>query len=258
MSQYYNGSGGSGGSAVSSAQGTAPITVNGVSGTPETGAVTVALTTPLTVQYGGTGDSSLTAYAVLCGGTTNTGAVQSIASVGTSGQVLTSNGAAMLPTFQSVSGGLTGVFAAILSATQSNVTGDGTVFYPIFNTATTSNAAYNTATGIYTAPSNGTYFFNVGLFLTGFSASHISGNASFQDAGSGQNFMEVSHGNYYLMSDGLDGNLIVQGNAIFPLTAGQEVYVNVQVNNGMKTISVFGTTPTPHNYYSYFGGGKLA
>ena len=52
------------------------------------------------VSDGGTGKTSLTAYAVICGGTTSTGVLQSIASVGTSAQVLTSNGAAALPTFQ--------------------------------------------------------------------------------------------------------------------------------------------------------------
>ena len=39
---------------------------------------------------------------MLCGGTTSTGAYQSVASVGTSGQVLTSNGASALPTFQTI------------------------------------------------------------------------------------------------------------------------------------------------------------
>jgi hypothetical protein len=57
---------------------------------------------PVEVAKGGTGASSLTAYAIICGGTTGAGVVQSIASVGTSGQVLTSNGAAALPTFQDV------------------------------------------------------------------------------------------------------------------------------------------------------------
>lgn len=60
--------------------------------------------TGLTVPYGGTGLASATAYAVLLGGTTSTGAFQSIASVGTSGQVLTSNGAGAKPTFQNSSG----------------------------------------------------------------------------------------------------------------------------------------------------------
>lgn len=57
---------------------------------------------PVSVTDGGTGRSSATAYGVLCGGTTSTGAQQSIASVGTSGQVLVSNGASALPTFQSI------------------------------------------------------------------------------------------------------------------------------------------------------------
>lgn len=63
--------------------------------------------TAVTVPYGGSGLTSTTAYAVLCGGTTSTGALQSIAGVGTSGQVLTSNGASALPTFQAASGGTT-------------------------------------------------------------------------------------------------------------------------------------------------------
>jgi hypothetical protein len=79
-------------------------------GTPSTAllqatSLTLGWTGTLSVARGGTGDSSLTAYAVLCGGTTSTSAVQSIASVGTSGQVLTSNGAGALPTFQSAGAG---------------------------------------------------------------------------------------------------------------------------------------------------------
>jgi hypothetical protein len=61
--------------------------------------------TTAVVAGGGTGATSLTAYAVICGGTTSTGALQSVASVGTSGQVLTSNGAGALPTFQAAGSG---------------------------------------------------------------------------------------------------------------------------------------------------------
>lgn len=56
------------------------------------------------VAGGGTGVTSATAYAVLTGGTTATGAFQSVASVGTAGQVLTSNGAGALPSFQAAPG----------------------------------------------------------------------------------------------------------------------------------------------------------
>ncbi|OGB86089.1 hypothetical protein A3J41_01045 [candidate division TM6 bacterium RIFCSPHIGHO2_12_FULL_38_8] len=54
------------------------------------------------VAGGGTGVSSLTAYALLAGGTTTTNPVQSLAGVGIAGQLLTSNGAGALPTFQTL------------------------------------------------------------------------------------------------------------------------------------------------------------
>ena len=63
------------------------------------------VTGTVTVPHGGTGVTSLTAYALLAGGTTSTGVVQSLAGVGTSGQVLTSNGASALPTWQAAAGG---------------------------------------------------------------------------------------------------------------------------------------------------------
>ena len=80
-----------------------PTLITPVLGTPTSGTLTNC--TGLPVAGGGTGLSTATAYAVLCGGTTSTGAFQSIASVGTSGQVLTSNGAGALPTFQAAGSG---------------------------------------------------------------------------------------------------------------------------------------------------------
>lgn len=50
------------GTGVVSITATAPITANGVSGVSQTGDVTIALTTPLAAQYGGTGVASPTAH----------------------------------------------------------------------------------------------------------------------------------------------------------------------------------------------------
>lgn len=59
---------------------------------------------PIDVSSGGTGVASTTAYGVLAGGTSSTSAFQNIGT-GSSGQVLTSNGAGALPSFQAAAGG---------------------------------------------------------------------------------------------------------------------------------------------------------
>lgn len=72
------------------------------------------LANALPVGSGGTGATSQTAYAVICGGTTSTGAYQSVASVGTAGQILTSNGAGALPSFQAAPEGTGAAFTFLL------------------------------------------------------------------------------------------------------------------------------------------------
>ena len=79
-------------------------------GTPATAllqatSLTLGWTGTLGVARGGTAAASFTAYAVLCAGTTSTGAFQNVSGVGTSGQVLTSNGAGALPTWQAAGSG---------------------------------------------------------------------------------------------------------------------------------------------------------
>ncbi len=62
--------------------------------------MTLGWTGELSVPRGGTAASSFTAYSVICGGTTATGALQSVVGLGTAGEQLTSNGPGMLPTWQ--------------------------------------------------------------------------------------------------------------------------------------------------------------
>jgi len=65
---------------------------NNTAGTPGSG--------PLSPDQGGTGLDTLTPYALLAGGTTSTGILQQISGLGSTGYVLTSNGASALPTWQ--------------------------------------------------------------------------------------------------------------------------------------------------------------
>lgn len=77
----------------------------------------LTLTNPLAVTSGGTGlSTATTAYGVVCAGTVATGAFQVLNSLGTAGQVLTSNGAGVLPSWQA--GGSGSGVATVQSVSQ--------------------------------------------------------------------------------------------------------------------------------------------
>jgi hypothetical protein len=106
------------------------------------------------VAYGGTGASSFTDAGVLIGN--GTGAVQ-VTTAGTSGQVLTSNGAGVDPTFQDAGGGgITDATTFRLSA-DTAATGDLTSNWEVDDTAGygTLGTAVTEASGIFTFPSTG-------------------------------------------------------------------------------------------------------
>lgn len=75
------------------------------SGGPVTTSGTITLAGTLVVANGGTGLSTTTAYGLIAAGTTSTGNFQQVSGTGTSGQVLTSNGAGALPTWQAGASG---------------------------------------------------------------------------------------------------------------------------------------------------------
>lgn len=115
------------------AKGSGTISIGSIS----TGGITISsltLTNDLTVGNGGTGNNSLTAYAILAGGTTSTGALQQVSGLGTSGWVLTSNGAGALPTWQVAGGGSTGI---------SGATANGAMYALGATTATSTGALTN-------------------------------------------------------------------------------------------------------------------
>ena len=149
-----------------SVAGTTVLTLPATSGTVVTTATSSgingsAITTgTVGVSVGGSGRTTNTAYAVICGGTTTGGAEQSIASVGTTGQVLTSNGAGALPTFQTISS--TPTTDQVLSAT-AGATGGAVGTYAFLGSLSQSNPATLVVNSNYA----GSLFVFAGLTVTG-------------------------------------------------------------------------------------------
>jgi hypothetical protein len=68
----------------------------------------ITLGSPLVTASGGTGLNTTTAYGLIAAGTTSTGNFQQVSGTGNSGQILTSNGAGALPSWQNNTGITTG------------------------------------------------------------------------------------------------------------------------------------------------------
>ena len=162
------------------------------------------LSSTLVVASGGTGATTATAYAVQCGGTTSTGAHQSVASVGTSGQVLTSNGAGALPTFQAAASGQLSysLFTTAGTATWTCPTGVTKVFVIVIGggggaTGSDASGPGGLAIGSYTVTPGTGYSYTVGAGGAGSwagigTSGGTSSFSSFCSATGGQSYPTVN------------------------------------------------------------------
>lgn len=109
---------------------------------------------PISIVQGGTNDSTLSAYSVVCGGTTSTGSLQSVSGVGSSTQLLTSNGPSALPTWQNApaAGNITGPGSSTTRAIATwNSTGGTALFNNSSITINSSGQMTNTSQPAFSA-----------------------------------------------------------------------------------------------------------
>jgi hypothetical protein len=127
------------------------------------------------VAGGGTGDTSFTAYAPVCGGTSTTGALQSASTgISTSGFVLTSNGASSLASFKAVSA--SGAVTTIDGDTGSAVPNSGVL------TIYANNASQNCGSSVLFSNSSSTSTLNVTDSLQNTLIGANSGNSTLTGA----------------------------------------------------------------------------
>jgi hypothetical protein len=208
------------------------------------------------VANGGTGAVTATAYAVQCGGTTSTGPFQSIASVGTAGQVLTSNGAGALPTFQAAAGGQLAyalytsgsgnwVCPANVTKVLAIVIGGGAGYGGAGGGAGHSGGI---AIGIYTVVPSTSYAYVVGAASGGTSGTASSGGSSnfssFCSASGGGNFA----GTYGVGSNGNLSNWHVPD----PMESGGSIYGSVCAG-GIFVGANYGISTTSANWAATHG-----
>jgi hypothetical protein len=187
----------------------------GVTTAPSWGKIglTTHVSGTLPVANGGTGVATTTAYAVQCGGTTSTGAHQAVASVGTTGQVLTSNGAAALPTFQTLSSGVTSAVAGS-GITVSAATGAVTISQDFYTGSTSTNVTY--PIGSYVIVNAGAAYAN----NSSQDVRNLAGNTAFAIAsGTALTGTWRARGSFYQNFGILSCTNVIVGYALFQRTA---------------------------------------
>jgi hypothetical protein len=208
------------------------VTVTGAStGLTTTGSgSTLTLGGTLGVANGGTGDASFTAYSVITGGTTSAGALQNVSGVGTSGQVLTSNGAAALPTWQNV-GAASPAFSVVISANTGNVTGDSTTVTVPFDTVILDRGShFNTGTNTYTFPVAGFYQLNTTIYFAQSGGVNTNGFVDFNfNSGTVVRMAEFNYQNAQA-----SGEVVTSSSMGYLASANDTVVVTVDVTGSVS------------------------
>jgi hypothetical protein len=178
---------------------------------------------------------------------------------GTATQVLTSNGPGVSPTWQAAGGGgSTTGFSAYASSTLSNVTGNNVIYDVIFDSTTRNDgSAYNPATGVFTAPSNGLYSFNTILFLQ--SGSTFSAGSELLVSSLGSVYSQILCLYGAAASAQSNAAIIVAGSWIVQMTAGDTMQVQAFSNSALQDVSISGAARSPNalSAASTFSGFKI-
>lgn len=139
-------------------------------------------TIPISLAKGGTNATSMTTdYATIY---YDTSKLATVASAGSAGQLLTSNGGGSPPTFQDSTASTPGFYAHLSADTAYNLTGDGTpATVPLNAERFDTGSDFNTGTYTFTVPSTG-YYVMTGTVMYAVTATSTdtAANAAFYES----------------------------------------------------------------------------
>ena len=133
-----------------------------------------------------------------------------------------------------------------------NVTGDGTNYTVVFDAAILNiGSAFNTGTGVFTAPVAGSYMMASTLTLGGVDVAHTKGimNLFHPFTGGTQGRNQYSVINPAAMQTS-DNQVSISATSFYDLDVGDTIEVQIQVNGGAKTIDVLGDISGSYSWVS--------
>ena len=155
--------------------------------------------------------------------------------VGSNGQLLISD-SAQTDGLSWINGPLNCTFTAVRTSNLSNVTGNGTNYTVVYDSAPVNiTSSYNTSTGIFTAPYAGYYMFTAGVAVSGAGPAHTTGTTVFLHNGSEAGARWIA--NYYVMMNS-DGSASM--GTVYELAQSDTFAVRFMVSGGTKTVGIRG------------------
>jgi hypothetical protein len=131
-------------------------------------------------------------------------------------------------------------FSAYVGTTLSDVTGDNTTYSVVFNTENSDiGSDYDNTTGVFTAPVDGLYQFNVSLAIGDLTTSHTFGNINASKTGGATFFGTGNLGAMRATSTSPD-SLIITGSELVKMDAGDKASIKLRVGGGTKVVDISG------------------